>query len=93
VMFAETANSGEEFRRPGGVSCGRTKGRWEREARASYSHGLMAITREKLVGGLLRRVSVSREKRGNGGEDGADGWGPPGSEGERGRGIPVRERR
>jgi hypothetical protein len=76
---------GEKFRRPDGVSCRRTKGIWRRGVRASYSHGLMAITREKLVGGLLRRVSVSREKRGNGGEDGADMWVPPVSEIERER--------
>jgi hypothetical protein len=35
----DASDSGEEFRRPGGVSCRRTKGRWGRSAGASYSHG------------------------------------------------------
>jgi hypothetical protein len=46
----------------------------------------MSITREKLVGGITpASFRFQREKRGNGGGDDADRWGPPGSEGrERG---------
>jgi hypothetical protein len=48
--------------------------------------GLMAITREELVGGFTPASSVSREKRGNGGGDDADMRVPPVSLGERERG-------
>jgi hypothetical protein len=37
--LADAEDSGEEFRRPSGVSCRRTKGRWARRPRASYRHG------------------------------------------------------
>jgi hypothetical protein len=39
VMFAETTNSDDESRRPGGTIGRGKKGRGEREARASYRHG------------------------------------------------------
>jgi hypothetical protein len=42
----------------------------------------MSITREELVGGITpASFRFQGEKRGNGGGDGADRWGPPGSEG------------
>jgi hypothetical protein len=39
---ADASDSDEEFRRPGGVSCRRTKGIRRRGVRAFYSRGLMA---------------------------------------------------
>jgi hypothetical protein len=42
----------------------------------------MSITREELVGGITpASFRFQREKRGNGGGDDADRWGPPDSEG------------
>jgi hypothetical protein len=62
----------------------------ERESRATYRPGIDGHYSREISGGVTPASSVSREKRGKGGGDDADRWGPPGSEGERGRGIPVR---
>jgi hypothetical protein len=86
---ADTADSGEEFVQP----CGLVRGEEERGVIGGCGvlkgRGLMSITREKLVGALLRRVSVSREreKRGNGGGDDADTRVPPVSEGREKQGY------
>jgi hypothetical protein len=48
--------SGEGFLSDGGIDWGEVKGRKEGERGVLIGRGLMAITREKLVGALLRRV-------------------------------------
>jgi hypothetical protein len=56
---ADASNSSEEFRRPGGVSCRSTKGRWRRMARGLYRCGAgkkrAGIKREIIRGGELLR--------------------------------------
>jgi hypothetical protein len=101
-----SAISDEEFRRIGGISSERTKGRWRRGDGATYRHR-RALETGRINAGLNRGVIAGRfrfpgrEERA--GEEGADMWvrsvsgrggpderGPPVGGGTRERGIPFR---
>jgi hypothetical protein len=58
------AESGEGFLSDGGIDWGEVKGRKEGERGVLIGRGFMAITHEKLVGALLRRVPFP-ERRGS----------------------------
>jgi hypothetical protein len=90
---ADGRASDEESRRPGG-----TIGRGERGEGRGKRGLLIGV---EIDGHYSRRISgaftpasfrFQREKRGNGGGDGADRWVPPVGEGRRERGVPVRVR-
>jgi hypothetical protein len=89
------AESGEGFLSDGGIDWGEVKGRKEGERGVLIGWVLMAITRERISGGVTP-ATVSETERGREicgeEEDGSDGRVPHVGEGERDSGVPVRVR-
>jgi hypothetical protein len=59
---ADASDSGEEFRRPGGISCRRTKGRWGRRPRLLIGMGVGKKRAGIEAGAKILPATVSSEE-------------------------------